>query len=110
MNLGTWLQKVAAAVSASPSELTIEVYLETLVKWRLTDEQWELLRERAKTDLPYFYGRLPGITELLELANEITAQAEAKAKAQRALTPDPDAIPCPPEFRLKLAGMLHKIQ
>jgi hypothetical protein len=100
-----WLQKVVDAVGATPTKGTSAAYLEELLTWRLTDDQWERLRTMARRRLPYFPGRMPGIPELIELRDEITQQAAAQEAARKALTRDPDAIPCPPELRLVIGKL-----
>ncbi len=108
MNMTRWLQKVADAVSAKPSEGTVEVYLEELATWRLTDAEWEELRGRARRQLPYFPGRMPGIPELIELRDQIRQEAASRESTRKALAPDPDAVPCPPEIREQMERIGRK--
>ncbi len=98
MNLKIWLQKVAAAVNFEPKPLMIEVYLEELVTWRLTDRQWEELRARAKRRISWF----PKVPELADIMHEILQEADAKATAQRILERPADAIECPPEVKAQM--------
>jgi hypothetical protein len=98
MDLPRWLLKVAAAVNFEVKPLTAEVYLEELVKWRLTDDQWEELRSHVKLRLPWF----PKIPELSATAEEILQEADAKESARRAIEKPADAIECPPEVRAQM--------
>lgn len=77
-----WLQKVAAASSAEPKPLTISVYMETLVKWRLTESQWEELRERLKF-APRIGGKLPTLDVFEEEKREIVARDDGRAAAAK---------------------------
>jgi hypothetical protein len=99
-----WLQRVAAAVNADPSPLTIEVYLEELFRWKLSPEQWELVRRRAVMQ-HRFPKCLPMLPDLWDIAQDILQEAAARESAKQAMTPDPDAVPCPPEVKAQLANL-----
>lgn len=89
---------MAAAVNFEPKPLMIEVYLEELVTWRLTQEQWEDLRARAKRRLAWF----PKVPELADLMHEILTEADAKESARRAMEKPADTIECPAEVRAQM--------
>ena len=78
MDLIAWLEDLAAAYRIEPSEMTTRRYLKSIERWRLTQEQWKQLSDRAVIR----YARFPSIAELYDIACELQHLAQIAADSE----------------------------
>lgn len=107
MEMLGWLQKLANACQADPPLGVIEAFQEELETWKLTDDQWKELRKRAAIR-HRFPGKLPTICELDDIRGELMQEAAYQRENERRLQDPGDCVPCPPEIREQIAGMLKR--
>ena len=76
--LARWLMDLAACYDYVPQKAAIARYLRILMRWRLNQDQWEELADRAVIRLTRKFP-MPG--DLHEIALELMQEAELRANS-----------------------------
>ena len=77
--LAKWLMDLAACYDYVPQKAAISRYLRILMRWKLTQNQWEELADRAVMRLTR---RFPMPGELHEIASELWQEAELRGNSE----------------------------
>ncbi len=77
--LAKWLMDLAACYDYVPQKAAIARYLRILMRWKLTQNQWEELADRAVMRLTR---RFPMPGELHEIASELWQEAELRMNSE----------------------------